>query len=128
MLDEEKKKKLVETYIEAYNRFDVARMLSVLDDRIVFENVSNGELTLEIKGIEAFKNQAEQAAKIFTARTQKIEDFVFSADGCEVDIDYRGTIAADLPNGLKAGDEIKLKGKSIFRFADGKISKIRDIS
>lgn len=127
-MSDEAKKKLVETYVQAYNRFDVARMLSVLHDRIVFENISDGETTLEIKGIDAFRNQAEQAAKIFTERTQKIEGFVFSADGCEVDIDYQGKIAADLPNGLKAGDEIKLKGKSIFRFADGKISKIRDIS
>ena len=127
-MSDEAKKKLVETYVEAYNRFDVARMLSVLHERIVFENISSGETTLEIKGIEAFRNQAEQAAKIFTERTQKIEDFVFSDDGCKVDIDYRGIIAADLPNGLKAGDEIKLKGKSIFCFADGKISKIQDIS
>jgi ketosteroid isomerase-like protein len=127
-MSDEAKKKLVKTYVQAYNRFDVEGMLSVLHDRIVFENISDGEMTLEIKGIEAFKNQAEQAAKIFTERTQKIEDFVFSDDGCEVDIDYRGIIAVDLPNGLKAGDEIKLKGKSVFRFAGGKISKIRDIS
>ncbi|HEY0048143.1 MAG TPA: nuclear transport factor 2 family protein [Pyrinomonadaceae bacterium] len=127
-MSDEARKKLVKTYVQAYNRFDVEAMLSVLHDEIVFENISDGELTLEIKGIEAFRNQAEQAAKFFAERTQEIEDFVFSDQGCEVNIDYRGIIAADLPNGLKTGDEIKLKGKSIFRFADDKISKIQDIS
>ncbi len=119
---------MVENYVRAYNDFDIARMLTDLHDRIIFKNISNGELTLELEGIEAFREQAEQVVDFFTEREQKIKNMVFSEDGCEIDIDYRATLAADLPNGLKAGDKIELKGKSIFRFTDGKISEIQDLS
>lgn len=127
-MTDETKKNMVENYVRAYNDFDIARMLTDLHDRIIFKNISNGELTLELEGIEAFREQAEQVVDFFTEREQKFKNMVFSEDGCEIDIDYRATLAADLPNGLKAGDKIELKGKSIFRFTDGKISEIQDLS
>ncbi|WP_367584473.1 hypothetical protein [Paenibacillus sp. FJAT-26967] len=43
-------------------------------------------------------------------------------------IDYEGILAVDLPNGLKTGDNIQLKGKSVFRIEEGKISLIEDYS
>jgi ketosteroid isomerase-like protein len=127
MTDAEKKN-LVENYVRAYNRFDVAGMIANLHDRVIFKNVSNGETTLELDGIDAFRNQAEQALGLFSEREQKVERFVFDGEGCEIEISYRATFAADLPDGMKAGDKIELKGKSIFRFADGKIREIEDIS
>lgn len=46
----------------------------------------------------------------------------------EIQIDYEATLAVDLPNGLKAGSKIQLKGKSIFGFLEEKISLIEDYS
>jgi hypothetical protein len=34
----------------------------------------------------------------------------------------------DFPNGLKKGNELILKGKSVFKFLDNKIIKLTDIS
>jgi hypothetical protein len=34
----------------------------------------------------------------------------------------------DLPNGLKAGQTLKLKGQSVFRFRDGLIYELIDYS
>lgn len=127
-MSDAEKKNLVENYVRAYNDFDVEGMLANLHDEIIFKNISNGEPTLELAGIEAFRKQAQQAADIFAEREQKIEKMIFSEDVCEIDIAYRAKLAADLPNGLKAGDEIKLRGKSIFRFAGGRIYEIHDIS
>jgi ketosteroid isomerase-like protein len=129
-MNETEKKILVENYIRAYNGFDIEGMLANLHENVTFKNVSAGDgaVTLETEGIEAFRNQARQAAGLFAEREQKIENIFFSRDGCEVDIDYRAKLAADLPNGAKAGDTISLKGKSFFRFAEGKIREIRDES
>ena len=127
MTDTEKNH-LIEQYIKAYNNFDISGMLADLDDNIIFKNISKGEVTLELNGIDDFRKQAEQACGFFSEREQKIQNIVFSEGGCRVDIAYRAKIAVDLPNGLKAGDEIKLKGKSVFHFAEGKISEIYDIS
>ena len=127
-MTDEDKKNLIESYVSAYNNFDVEGMTANLHDEIIFKNISNGELTLEIKGIDAFRNQAKQILPFFAEREQRIRDFVFSEDGCEAGMNYQATLAADLPNGFKAGDRLDLNGKSIFCFADGKIVEIQDIS
>jgi len=40
----------------------------------------------------------------------------------------RARLAVDLPNGLKIGDTLQLKGKSVFGINEGKISLIEDYS
>jgi hypothetical protein len=59
---------------------------------------------------------------------QTIKSFTHQDDTKEVDITYYGMIAVDLPNGLKKGDELNFAGKSIFRFLNGKIISLTDIS
>lgn len=119
---------IIENYVKSYNNFDVENMLKDLDENIVFRNISKGETNLMTNGIEAFRNQAEEAKQIFSRREQKITDLRFAENTAEADIFYTGTFAVDLPNGLHTGDEIKLVGKSIFRFSGDKIIEIEDRS
>ncbi len=121
-------KEIIEKYIEAYNSFDIEKMLSDMHDNVRFENISNGEITLTTNSIAELKNQAEQTKQYFTKREQRITNIDFNNDQVEIDIDYKGILAIDLPNGLKAGDKIELKGKSIFKFKDDKIIELKDIS
>lgn len=127
-MNETEKKNLIENYVRAYNGFDIDEMLRDLHEEIVFKNISGSETTLELNGIEAFRDQAKQVVGLFTEREQKITNFVCNEEFCEIEIDYSATLASDLPNGLKSGDKINLKGRSIFRFADGKIIEMQDIS
>ena len=48
--------------------------------------------------------------------------------GASIDVDYEGVLASDLPNGMRAGETLRLTGRSEFAFADGRIVSIRDIS
>ena len=122
------RKQKIQKYIEAYNNFDVEKMLTDLHEEIVFKNISSGEVNLTTTGISDFQAQAEQAKNLFSQREQKITEIVFEDDSAEVKIDYCGVLAVDFGDDLKAGDKIELKGKSIFRFAGEKISEITDIS
>ncbi|MGJ1412781.1 hypothetical protein ACR78Z_24215 [Sphingobacterium thalpophilum] len=89
----------------------------------------NGEKTMELLGIDAFKKQAIEALSYFSTREQAIESMTHSLSSTEIVINYRATAAMDFPNGLKKGDVINLQGKSVFEFsADGKISRLTDIS
>jgi hypothetical protein len=45
-----------------------------------------------------------------------------------VEIGYEGSFAADLPNGMRVGEILRLEGRSHFRFRDGKIDRIVDYS
>ncbi|MBY0085584.1 nuclear transport factor 2 family protein [Brevibacillus brevis] len=124
----EEVKGIVENYVQAYNSFDVEGIVRHLHTDIVFRNYSKGQLDTETKGIEAFRELAEKSAKIFSSRRQTILAYLVMDDKAEVQIDYEGILAIDLPNGLKAGDTLQLKGKSIFMMKEGKVSLIEDYS
>jgi hypothetical protein len=122
------KEEIIKNYIIAYNNFDIDGMCAQLHPEIEFINIENGETNLTLNGIDAFKAQAKQAEAIFKTRQQEITAIFYGDNHVEVDINYTGILATDLPNGLKAGDEIELKGKSVFQFHDGFIIKLVDMS
>lgn len=117
---------LIERYIEAYNTFDIETMISTLHPDITFQNISNGEVNAETHGIEAFRTLAEQSKNLFTSRKQTITNVETSEVQTYIDIAFEAILAIDLPNGLKAGETLKLQGSSEFTFCDGKIVSITD--
>jgi len=115
-------------YVEAYNDMNLESMIADFADEIVFINVINGENTMELRGIEAFKKQAIEALSYFSEREQSIESITHQYNSTEIVINYRAIAAMAFPNGLKKGEIINLKGKSVFEFsADGKIRRLTDI-
>jgi ketosteroid isomerase-like protein len=128
MMTNVQKEQLISAYVEAYNAKHVEGMLANLANNMVFENHSNGEISMRLEGMEAFRQQAEQAATLFTEREQRITGFTHSDDHTEIGIAYRATLAVDLPNGMKQGDVLQLQGKSVFRFAEHRIMEITDVT
>ena len=124
----EQQQQIIESYVHAYNQFDLEGMTKDLTDEVVFENVSNGNVDLRTEGLAQFKQQAASAKQYFKERKQSITSWRFSESTVEINIDYHATLAMDLPNGLKSGDKLELTGTSVFEFADGKIKKITDKS
>ena len=125
-MENTQKKEIIEQYISAYNSFDVLAMVKDLDDDIVFENISNDVVGLRTEGIDAFRQQAEAAKQYFTQRTQRIESWQFKDSVVTINIDYHAILFIDLPNGLKKGDPLEMKGHSEFEFRNEKIVKIVD--
>ena len=121
------RERIIQNYIDAYNCFDVDKMVADFDTNIVFENINNGETTLSLMELAAFRQQAEQAKTYFTARTQTIKTLVHDDNTTEVEIAYKAILAIELPKGLKKGQELNLSGKSTFVFADDKIIKLVDV-
>lgn len=122
------REKIIKNYIENYNQFNIDRMFVDFDDRIVFENIQNGETNMSLNGLAALVEQAEQAKAYFTERTQTIKSYNHFDNTCEIEISYRAILAMDFPNGLKKGQELNLSGKSIFEFEGDKIIRLTDIS
>ncbi|WP_374165256.1 nuclear transport factor 2 family protein [Arcticibacter sp. MXS-1] len=119
---------MISNYIGAYNQFDIDGMTADLADNLVFENVQDGKVTMSLTGLDAFREQAEQAKAYFSERKQEIRSIRHSTDSTEVEIGYRAVLAIDFPNGLKKGQELNLSGRSVFAFRDGKIVKLTDLS
>jgi hypothetical protein len=121
-------KGLIQSYLNAYNSFDVEGMLQLLHNDIKFRNISNGVVDIETNGIGEFQELAEQSKKVFSHRLQTINNYSITDDLVEVEINFEGTLATELPNGLKAGETIVLKGKTLFKVKDKKLLLIEDYS
>jgi hypothetical protein len=122
------RERIIQNYIEGYNGFAVEQMVADFADNIRFENVQNGQVTLSLEGVEAFRQQAALAKSYFATRQQTIKTFNHLEHETHVDIDYKAVLAMDFPNGLKKGQEINLTGTSVFEFAGNKVIKLTDIS
>ncbi len=122
------REKVIKNYINGYNNFDIDKMFADFDESIIFENIQNGEVNMALSGILALKEQAEQAKNYFSSRQQTIKKFVHNDDETEIEIDYSAILAMDFPNGLKKGEKLNLKGKSIFKFYANKVVKLTDVS
>jgi hypothetical protein len=124
----ERREQIIQDYIDAYNSFNIDKMIAAMDEAIVFMNISNGTTNMALYGLSSFKEQAAKAKDIFAERKQTIIWFKHSDDETEVSIDYYGLLAINLPNGLKKWDELKLQGRSIFKFSGDTIVALTDIS
>ena len=102
-------------------------MMAVIHPHIEFKNVSGGEVNATASGESEFRLMAEQSSDLFKSRKQTMKEFTFCDDQVVIEISYEGVRASDLPNGMKAGETLRLTGRSEFSFCDGKISCITDI-
>ncbi|WP_420820996.1 nuclear transport factor 2 family protein [Shimazuella alba] len=127
-MDYSKEKRLVQQYVDAYNAFDIDGMAALLHPDVEFRNISDGEVEVETKGIDEFRELAEQSKDVFSERCQTIKQFTLLPNKVEIEIDYEATLAIDLPIGLNAGEKLKLQGKSIFEIKDDKLIVIEDYS
>ena len=123
-----KKIEIVKNFIKAYNSLNVESMLAYLHREIEFKNISNSIVNSHTKGIEEFKELANNSIKIFKERTQKIISYSESDDTVNVEINFRGILAMDLPNGLKSGEILVMNGKSKYVFEDNLIILLVDES
>ncbi|WP_379197458.1 nuclear transport factor 2 family protein [Paenibacillus sp. GCM10012306] len=82
----------------------------------------------ETRGISEFRELAKKSAEIFSSWCQTVNNYSAIPGKAEVQIDYEAMLSVDLPNGLKKGDRLQLKGKSVFEILEGKISVIEDYS
>ena len=120
---------LVERYIDAYNRKDVAAMLALVHPLVKFQNIAGGEVNASTHGIAELEALARQSPALFSERRQTLQTFTRQGPVAMVTVAFHAVVAADLPAlGLKQGDVMDLAGRSEFEFRDGLISKITDIS
>lgn len=127
-MNEDDKKSIMDRYLDTYNTFDIDGMMSVIHPDIEFKNVSGGKVDATTSGANEFRKLAEQSKRLFSMRKQTMTSFETKGDQTVVGIDYEGVLASDLPNGMKAGETLRLNGRSEVTFRDGKIYRITDIS
>lgn len=129
MVNREKQIKIIiDQYIKAYNEFDIDGMLKNVHPDVEFKNIAGGEINVHIQGLDNLKKQAKDSTKLLKKREMHITEQKINGDSVENKIDFKAVLNVDIPDGPKAGELVKFKGESRFKFKGDKIISIEDIS
>ena len=119
-------REVVRKYISAYNDFDIDTMMECFSDECKFTSMVSGNHTITAEGKHQLRELAAQSAAYFLERTQNVTNWIFSDNQAAIEVEYKSMLKRDLPNGLKAGEELNIRGVSIFRFENDKIIELTD--
>ncbi|HOI71429.1 MAG TPA: hypothetical protein PLC38_03990 [Methanobacterium sp.] len=129
MVSREKQIKIViDRYIKAYNEFDIDGMLKNIHPDVEFKNIAGGEINVHIQGSKDFKKQAKDSTRLLKKREMLITEQNIKGNVVENKIDFKAVLNIDIPDGPKAGELVKFKGESRFKFKGDRIISIEDIS
>lgn len=115
-------------YIACYNDRDIDGMIECVTNDVIFENISNTGQSMRLDGKENMREVAVLSGNAFSYRRQRIISLVSGAGKAAAEIEFEGKAAVDLPNGLSAGDTVKVRGASFFEFRGSLLSRIADYS
>ena len=119
---------IIHRYIQSYNDRDIEGMLDCVTEDVVFENISNTGQTMRLEGRDNMGEVARLSGNAFSYRRQKLSSLVIGEGKAAAEIEFEGKAAVDLPNGVKAGETIKIHGATFFEFRGRLLSRIADYS
>ena len=119
---------MITKYIKSYNSRDIEGMLDCVTEDVVFENISNTGRTMTLEGRDKMGEVAELSGHAFSYRRQKLISLVIGQGRAAAEIEFEGKAAVDLPNGVKAGETIKVHGASFFEFRGPLLCRVADYS
>lgn len=119
---------LIARYIECYNARDIEGMVACVTDDVIFENIASDGQSMRLEGKAAMANVAELSGNAFSYRRQRVISLVDGTERAAAEIEFEGKAAVDLPNGVKAGESIRVRGASFFEIRGGLLCRIADYS
>lgn len=125
-MTEQEMKEIIDGYVAAYNAFDLDRLMTFFHRDIAFTNYAGDQVTAKAEGIDRFRELAELGGSLFASRSQVVDELTFGENTAKAVISFDGELAADLPNGMKAGHVLHFDGRSEFEFRDGLIWRLAD--
>lgn len=117
---------IVKKYLQAYNEFDIAGMLTFVHPEIHYKVIHQGKTGVHTTGKKEFERVSVKSLEYFRQREQYILSFVVKDNIIDLEIHFSAITAKELSNGMNAGDRIDLRGKSEYIFKEGLIFSIID--
>lgn len=121
-------KDVITRYIACYNARDIDGMLDCVTEDVVFENISNSGQSMRLEGKPAMRQVAELSGNAFSYRRQRMVNLIVAEDKASAEVEFEGKAAVDLPNGVSAGETVKIRGASFFELRGGLLSRVADYS
>ncbi len=119
---------VIRRYVSCYNDRDIDGMVACVTEDVVFENISNSGQSMRLDGRAMMRQVAELSGNAFSYRRQRVVNIVAGNGKAAAEIEFEGKAAVDLPNGVKAGETVRVRGASFFEFRGPLLCRIADYS
>lgn len=119
---------IINRYIQSYNDRDIEGMLDCVTEDVIFENISNASQSMRLEGREQMGEVARLSGNAFSYRRQRLINLIIGEGKASAEIEFEGKAAVDLPNGVRAGETVKIRGASFFEFRGRLLCRIADYS
>ena len=119
---------IINRYIQSYNDRDIEGMLDCVTEDVIFENISNASQSMRLEGRDQMGEMARLSGNAFSYRRQRLINLIIGEGKASAEIEFEGKAAVDLPNGVRAGETVKIRGASFFEFRGRLLSRIADYS
>lgn len=117
---------VIKKYIEAFNAQEVDKMISFFTEDCRYEVISNIAKPVICEGKQKLKEMSLSSNALLKERSQTVNNWVIAEHKVALEFTYHAIVAQDLPNGLKAGQALHLRGVSIYEFEGDKIKRLMD--
>ena len=119
---------IINRYIQSYNDRDIEGMLDCVTEDVIFENISNASQSMRLEGRDQMGEVARLSGNAFSYRRQRLINLIIGEGKASAEVEFEGKAAVDLPNGVRAGETVKIRGASFFEFRGRLLSRIADYS
>lgn len=119
---------LVRRYIDRYNADDVEGMLACCADDVSFETVANLGGASRFDGKEDMRDILSATMRAFRNRCHTLSSLICDGDRAAAETVFSGVATAQLAHDVREGDEITIRGVTIFEARDGRLTRVCDYS
>jgi steroid delta-isomerase-like uncharacterized protein len=119
---------LVERYITLSNHDDIEGVLACCADDVMFETVMNPRGSVRLQGKDQVREVLEGTMQAFEERVHKVASIIVDGDRVAAETVFTGKARVELGDGVMPGDNVAIRGATIFEIENELIKRICDYS
>ncbi|ACT57964.1 nuclear transport factor 2 family protein [Hirschia baltica] len=119
---------LVERYVTLSNQDDIDGVLACCSDNVLFETVMNPRGSMRLQGKTQLREVLSGTMAAFKDRSHRLASIIVQGDRVAAETVFTGTALAELGDGVKPGDQVAIRGATIFEIENNLIARICDYS
>lgn len=119
---------LVERYVTLSNHDDIDGVLACCADNVMFETVMNPRGSMRLQGKDQLREVLAGTMAAFKDRSHRLASVIVQDNRVAAETVFTGTALAELGDGVSPGDQVAIRGATIFEIENNLIARICDYS
>ncbi|MFC7292040.1 nuclear transport factor 2 family protein [Hirschia litorea] len=119
---------LIERYVTLSNHDDIDGVLACCANNVMFETVMNPRGSMRLQGKDQVREVLAGTMAAFKDRSHRLASIIVDGNRVAAETVFTGTALAELGDGVMPGDQVAIRGATIFEVENGLIVRICDYS